>query len=89
MTETQLKRFWIEFGSTTDTPLVLRPGCGVTAYSIEDALRLVSDALGIPELPAVVSVVENVDVSTLDANHILPNIGLTVCRGVWYPALNL
>jgi hypothetical protein len=36
-------------------------------------------------MPAVVQVVENVDVSTLDQKHVLPNIGDVTVRGVWFP----
>jgi hypothetical protein len=33
--------------------------------------------------------VVDVDVASLDAKHVLPNIGPVVVRGVWFPALNL
>jgi hypothetical protein len=30
-------------------------------------------------------VIEDVDVTTLDANHVLPNMMPPSVRGVWYP----
>ena len=36
-------------------------------------------------MPAIKDMVEDVDVSTLDANHVLPNMGITLKRGVWFP----
>jgi hypothetical protein len=38
-------------------------------------------------LPAVVEVVENVDVRDLDEGHVLPNLGDPSARGVWFPLL--
>jgi hypothetical protein len=33
--------------------------------------------------------VADIDLRTLDPEHVLPNIGPVVVRGVWYPRLNL
>jgi len=65
-------------------------GFGVTAYSIDDAKTLLAQAgCSSDALKETNDVLENVDVSKLDANHILPNIGPSNLRGVWYPCLNL
>ena len=86
-----MRRFWIKFdvkfGERTYGVFL---GCGVTAESREDALRIAEKAVfrGDP-MPRVLSVVEDVDVSTLDANHVMPNIGDPDKPGVWYPALNV
>lgn len=77
-TDSHLRRFWFR-----------RPvgfGYGVTAYSDEDAERLLEQA-GLTR--DWVEVVEDVDVSKLDSGHVLPNVGLVSVRGVWFPALNL
>lgn len=72
-----LRRFWFR--------RAVGFGYGVTAYSMEDAELLIEEA----ELTVDwTEVVENIDVSSLDAGHVLPNVGLVSCRGVWYPALN-
>ena len=63
---------------------------GVSAYSLEDAQRLLTDAgiavdLGDPD----VRVQEGITFSDLDPGHIAPNIGPMQFRGVWYPRMNL
>ncbi len=91
-----LRRFWIEF----EPPLYLgREGyalsgwlhhaCGVTAYSLDDALYLIKEQLcwGRP-LPPTRKIIEDVDVSTLDSNHVRPNMGVPIWRGVWYPPID-
>jgi hypothetical protein len=73
--------FWIQ--SPDAGPL---DAYGVTAYSLSDALRILRE-FGV-ELPDDISsfkVVEGIRVSDLDQNHIVPNIGPIVVRGVWYP----
>lgn len=83
-----LRRYWITFESDPNNPL----GCGVTAYSIEDALRLLQheylDEMGYPLKP-VKNVTEDVDVRTLDQGHVVPNVGLVSERGVWFPRCNV
>lgn len=86
-----LTRYWIRFKSNEEHEgaTILRY-CGVTAFDFEDALKMIKRQVIYFDSPQdLVSVVENVDVSELDANHIPPNIGLTCCRGVWYPRLNV
>ena len=36
-------------------------------------------------LPEIKNMIENVDVSTLDAGHVLPNMSPPNIRGVWFP----
>lgn len=80
-----LKRFWIEF-ERLERPDPLNLGCGVTAHNYDDALSLISTRI-FPDktIPTIVAVSEDVDVSTLDANHVLPNMGVVVKRGIWFP----
>jgi hypothetical protein len=59
-------------------------GCGVTAFDRDDAVHLVGVFLG-SEPPVPASVIEDVDVSTLDENHVLSNMLPPSERGVWYP----
>jgi hypothetical protein len=61
-------------------------GCGVTAWSHEDALRLLRERVFVRQpLPPVRRCVEDVDVSTLDPGHVLPNMADPTRRGVWFP----
>jgi hypothetical protein len=92
----KLVRFWFEF-DISDAELRthkryggLTLGCGVTAYGYEDALLVLQKDLFRDEpIPAIKRVVENVDVSRLDANHVLPNIGVPTWRGVWFPRISV
>jgi hypothetical protein len=84
----QLRRYWITFDLAGHGGMAhrLQMGCGVTAHSLDEALELVRRKVlrGEP-LPPVATVQENVDVSTLDADHILPNMGVCAWYGVWFP----
>ena len=84
----RLHRYWLRF--ETADPLALPPGvalgCGVTAFSREDALSLVQETVFRGQsLPEIASITKGIDISKLDANHVLPNMGNVVLRGVWFP----
>ena len=81
-----LTRYWITF-EPEQGPAIPRLGVGVTAATQEDALTLVaSELLATGEgFPRVVAIREVPDVSALDENHVLPNIGDPSQRGVWFP----
>jgi len=34
-------------------------------------------------------IIENIDIQILDKEHVLPNIGPVIFKGVWFPRLNL
>ena len=78
--DTSLRRYWIEFEGSR-----LR-GYGVTAIDLSDGLALIGRLPdGLRPSGAVANVVEDVDVQSLDAGHVLPNMGAPIWRGVWYP----
>jgi len=83
-----LRRYWFEFRNAQgrETSLGVGRGCGVTALDHADALTILEQLVfeGEP-LPAIERVIEDVDVSTLDPGHVLPNMGLVCARGVWFP----
>jgi hypothetical protein len=87
----KLQRFWITFDSNCNglqaTGTLL--GCGVTAVSIDEAIRFVRERVfeGV-EMPGIENIIENVDVSKLDAKHVRPNMGSPAVRGVWYPSID-
>lgn len=61
---------------------------GITAYSIEDAKRLLKQkAFPKEELPRIIRIIESIEFKDLDENHIVPNMGPMIVRGVWYPNL--
>jgi hypothetical protein len=80
-----LHRFWFRFkaGNDSNTP---RPGCGVTASNYDDALAILNETVFAGKrLPEIEHVIENVDISTLDQKHVIPNMEAPGWRGVWYP----
>jgi hypothetical protein len=82
------RRFWFEFDG--DVPPPLRRGCGVTAFDYEDALALLrSHVFDGGEIPPIRNIIHDVDVSTLDQGHVLPNMGIVVDRDIWWPKIGL
>lgn len=80
-----LRRFWFEFAPGPYLPSGLRRGCGVTAYDLDDARRILRECVfGGDDLPAA-TVLEDVDVSSLDPGHVRPNMLPPSNRGVWFP----
>jgi hypothetical protein len=60
-------------------------GFGVTAFSVDDAFRLLREAgCDIPDRDSV-DIAPSVQPTDLDPKHITPNCGPAVLRGVWYP----
>ncbi len=82
-----MHRFWFQFDFKLDdgSPPGLLMGCGVSAYDYNDALSLLKTKVFKGEVPTPKSVEKDVDISTLDPNHILPNMGIPIKRGVWFP----
>jgi hypothetical protein len=78
-----LRRFWFSFQNLPPFS-ILAVGCGVTAYSHDDAVHILKERVFSQALPAC-SVIEDVDIHTLDENHVLPNMGQVTQRGVWFP----
>jgi hypothetical protein len=80
-----LHRFWFSFSN----PPVFSPlnfGCGITAYDYPDALVILeSKVFAGTTVLAINSVVENIDIQTLDQKQVVPNMGLVTNRGVWFP----
>ena len=65
-----------EFAAEAHAPAGTRLGVGVTAIDERDALDLVAHRVfGDGPLPRLRRVREGVDISTLDAGHVLPNMG--------------
>jgi hypothetical protein len=83
--ETKLHRFWFQFENLPESiPLGL--GCGVSAWTQDDALNILNETVlrGL-EGVEIVSVEEDVDVQTLDQDHIVRNMGDVTMRGIWFP----
>lgn len=81
----KLRRFWFRFRDLPEfSPIGL--GCGVTARDYDDAVDILgSTILKGQAMPPIASVIEDVDVSTLDRGHVIPNMEVPAFRGVWFP----
>ena len=77
-----LRRYWF--------PLSTGLGIGITAASDDEARERAIDAQRRTAADAtLLEPIVDVDVRTLDAGHVQPNIGPVVVRGVWFPRENL
>ena len=84
-TMTPLTRYWFTF-ERSEKPGTINLGCGVSAYDYGDAINILRDYIfGANGPPPILHYIEDVDISTLDANHVLPNLGVPFVRGVWFP----
>jgi hypothetical protein len=79
-----LKRYWFTFPRSS-RPTALNIGCGVTAYTYGDAVNLLRERVFGGMEPNFIGFKENVDVGDLDKSHVIPNMGLVIVRGVWFP----
>ncbi len=78
----KLHRFWFTFLIDKISPL----GYGVTAYTQDDAENILrSTVFAGRAYPVIKSVTPDIDVTTLDPNHVRPNMETPNWRGVWYP----
>ncbi len=81
-----LIRFWFNFEKSNPLPPGLHLGCGVTAYNYDDALHILKSKIFKNNYEMTIKdYIEDIDIRTLDNNHIVPNILPPNNRGVWYP----
>jgi hypothetical protein len=73
----ELRPYWIK----TDIPYDL--GAGITAYSEQDAAALFR--LAWPNAYKIVEIAIIRDMREIDQNHVAPNMGNWMKRGIWYP----
>jgi hypothetical protein len=58
---------------------------GYSSY-YDDAIGLLRERIfGASGLPPIVEAIEDVDLSLLEQNHVLPNLGDIAARGIWFP----
>ena len=82
-----LRRYWLRL-ARSDKLSNLNLGCGITAYTEEDAMRIFeNEVVPVYGNVEIIEAVENIDISTLDSGHVLPNMRAPIYRGVWFPML--
>lgn len=84
-----LRRYWFVFEEPSRPPrreaVPWAGGCGITAFSHEDALEILLSTFFHGIRPPTISMcVEDVDVSTL-RDFVLLTIEPPIRRGVWFP----
>ena len=81
-----LTRYWFEFvrgGQATALSL----GCGITAYNLDDARRILrQEIFPLYGDRTVARVIEGVEVASLDETGVRRRLGNPAVRGVWFPA---
>ena len=81
----ELTPFWISFPMDPSFPM----GFGVTAWSVDDAFRLLEEQ-GYDFHVRARSVDTKAGIGVDDlAPHVRHDMGPIVARGVWYPCLNV
>jgi hypothetical protein len=75
----RLRRFWFKFEGERSL------GYGVTAWTEDDALNILRERVFESGAVPRFSVAADIDVSTLDAGHIRPNMENPTWRGIWFP----
>ncbi len=73
--------FWIE-PTGPDLPQGAAFGMGVTARDLDDALALLRERLGPCEIGSSRRIRSMEEV---EQNHVRPNMGNFLVRGIWYP----
>ncbi|MER8527532.1 hypothetical protein [Mesorhizobium sp. M0145] len=79
-----LKLFWLDFeaGRRHGFPM----GVGITAEDETDAVDLAKTRLfASGKFPTAYRIEIIPDLDTLDQNHVRPNIGHYLRRGIWFP----
>jgi hypothetical protein len=80
-----LRQFWFRF-EPMPRPTAINLGCGVTAFSREDALALLQERVfGANGAPPLVEIIDDITRAALDPKHVIPNLGKLEERGVWFP----
>jgi hypothetical protein len=80
-----LHRYWFEFETRVD---YFGAWFGVTAYNYDDAISVLNKwVFNGKTMPPLKKMAEDVNVESLDAGHVLPNIGVVAVRGIWYPRM--
>lgn len=79
-----LKLFWLDFAEDVRPSFPM--GVGITAEDELDAVNLAKTRLFAPEeFPTSFRIKVIPDVDALEQNHVRPNIGHYLRRGIWFP----
>jgi hypothetical protein len=77
-----LRPYWITLERITE-PSPLNLGVGITARSESDARALFEQAWGTEYRIEIIEAVD--DMRSIEQNHVAPNMGNHMVRGIWFP----
>ena len=84
----KLHKYWFKFNLTINDPHPVGTlmGGGVTASSFTEAVSLLRNQVfrSLP-MPSIAKSITDVEMFDLDAKHVLPNMGDSSQRGIWFP----
>jgi hypothetical protein len=87
----KLVRYWFNFDQSESVESILQKkgiffGCGVTAFTEDDAIHLIKQRIFLNEdIPSIKKITPDVDIQTLESKHVRPNMGVVSERGIWFP----
>jgi len=87
-TVTNMTRFWFEFNleNYDKPPMGIIVGCGITASTEDEVIDLMKrHVFKDKKIPPFMKVIKNIDISTLDKNHVIPNMKSPSEKGIWFP----
>ena len=76
----EMRFYWL---TVENPPLGMGLGAGITACSEDEAKRIFATAFGDAIQIAKVRVIQTVD--EIEQNHVRPNMGNLLVRGIWFP----
>jgi hypothetical protein len=86
-----VRRYWLRFDISAIYPAGWPPVVGVTGYSLDDCVEIVTRRYGRCGVARLTRVEPDPDLSTFERGSVplgLP-LGVPVWRGIWYPPENL
>lgn len=80
-----MTRYWFKIKRDKKLPPGIMIGCGITAFNLQDAKEMLSKKVFNNEPFEIEDIKEDIDISTLDQDHVIPNMHHPLKRGVWFP----
>ncbi|MBW6421586.1 hypothetical protein KX729_09055 [Rhizobium sp. XQZ8] len=79
-----MQTYWVHFVEN-DYPVGCQLGCGVTALDSADVRTVLAETLSTADYLDRIASIESVAYEDIEENHVRPNMGFHLRRGIWYP----
>ena len=80
----EMRPYWLDVEQSA-TPMGSNLGVGITAYSEDDARTIFANEFGGGRAVLAIRVIRTID--DIEQNHVRPNMGNLLVRGIWWPAI--